>query len=92
VDNNQSVFKLERLIFSITVYPNRLLIIDRSGCMGLAFPKRETVMVRNITSVEASPAFERLVICTNDGRKRKYMLGGTGRAARSVQEAIESVR
>lgn len=80
------VHQVRRPGLRIRVYPNRVEIVKTRGCFLLS--KTERIPFRNIATATHAPGTETLVIQTNDGKTRKYRLGGFGGAARGVADAI----
>lgn len=75
--------RFARPFLSITVHDNRLEILD--GMWPLR--KKSAILFSNIASVEVSKLTKRLVISTNDGKTRKYAIGGLGKA-QACRDAI----
>jgi hypothetical protein len=72
-----------RFGLKILVHENRIEI--RDGLFPLA--KKSMIPFSNIVEVGVSSLTKRLEITTNDGKKRKYALGGFGKA-QACRDAI----
>lgn len=77
--------KFSRPFLKILVHDNRLEIRDGMW----PFVKRSVIPFKNIATVEVTPMTKQLVIQTNDGKERKYAIGGFGKA-QACRDAIVS--
>ncbi len=77
--------KFSRAFLKIVVYDNRVEI--RSGMF--PFAKKTIIPFRSISTVEVSSYTKQLVIKTNDGKEKKYSIGGFGKAQK-CRDAIAS--
>jgi len=72
----QVIEKYSNMNITITIYPNRVEVVDRRGCYSFLSPKRTLIPFHNISSVEVPNILHGLttglIITTNDGEKHKY--------------------
>jgi hypothetical protein len=80
--------EVKRPGLNFQVYKTYLRIVDKRGLFGFLLPKTSSIPLRNIAEVEAKAGSEELIIKTNDGQTRKYRLGGLGKAATGLRDAI----
>lgn len=73
----------KRLFLKLTVHDNRLEVVEGM----IPFRKKQTIPFKNIANVEVSKFTKQLVITTNDGKERKFSIGGFGKA-QAAQAAI----
>ncbi len=79
--------KFSRLGLTIIVHDNRLEIRDGMW----PFRKKTIIPFRNLASAEVSSVTKRLVITTNDGKERKYAVGGFGKAQKCRDAIVENL-
>ena len=87
--NESPVFQYSRYGFRFFVYPNRVEVDTRRGCLGIRTGgKHETILSRTISSVSVQGVSQQLRITTSDGKKHDFNVGAKGDQAR---QAILSV-
>jgi hypothetical protein len=79
--------KFSRPFLAIIVHDNRLEV--RNGMW--PFRKKTVLMFKNMASVEVSSYTKQLVITTNDGKERKYAIGGFGKAQKCRDAIVEKL-
>lgn len=79
--------KFSRPFLAIIVHDNRLEIRDGMW----PFRKKLVIPFRNLAGVEVSSHTKRLVITTNDGKERKYAIGGFGKAQACRDAIVEKL-
>lgn len=85
----EPTYTYSRVGFSFTVYANRIDIVDKSA-FGAFFTggKKETILLRNITSVDVKGMTRKLTITTSDNKAREFNLGGKSEQARQAIVAL----
>lgn len=71
-----------RYRFSLVVYPNRIEV-EETNTIGLK--KKETVLLRNVASVDVPNLKTHVIVKTTDGRTYKWLCG---RETEAVYQAI----
>ena len=65
-------YKMIGGMFSITVYPNRIHITDKSGgAKALVFPSETDILVKHITGATIKGFMRKLELTMNDGTRRE---------------------
>lgn len=72
-DPDAPLFEFKPPGTGVRVYRNRIESW-KPGLLPWA-PKRETVPLRNVASVDRGPLSGKVVVTTNDGRKHEYVAG-----------------
>lgn len=78
------LYTYTRTGFEFRVYPNRIEVVDKSA-FGAAFTggARETILLRSVTDVGVD-GLTHLTVTTQDGKRRKYLLGKDREDARQA--------
>lgn len=84
MSQNEPVYTCERAGFRFAVYQNRIDVTERK----LLTNKNETLLLRNVSSVEAKAIGGKLVISLNDNTKREYVIGRDVEQARAAIVAL----
>lgn len=75
-------------IFSLTVFPNRITIIDkRGGVASMMSPKTTDILIKNITGINTRGFLQKLEITMNDGTLREIPVIG-GKDSAKVREIV----
>lgn len=69
-------FEVKRFGFHFAAYENRIEITE-----GPLVPRRGTIMLKEITSVDATPT-GKLILCLTDGSRRTFVIGRQAETAR----------
>jgi len=76
----EPLYAYERPRFRLVVYANRIDITERK----LLATKTESLLLRNVASVEINPVGGRLIVRLNDQTVRAYTIGIDASAARDA--------
>ncbi len=78
----------KNVAITITVHPNRVEIEDKRGCFGFVMPKRTTIPLRSLASVETPTGLSVIVLRTLDGKVYKYPMPGAGKLRKAIEESM----
>ncbi len=68
---DEPVFEYSRTGFSFKVFANRI-DVEKQAILG---KKKETILLRNVSSIEVKKATGKIVIKTNDKETKEYIIG-----------------
>lgn len=68
---NDPVFEYSRAGFKFQVFTNRI-DIEQQAILG---KKKESILLRNVSSVEVKKATGKIVLKTNDKSQKEYIIG-----------------